>query len=183
MQKLIIAVNTWNRYMNQSMELPEGKNRSRKFGFKILLILLVVILSSFYVVFIFHRTSNLESIEQVENAITHAMETGNIEAYLSYFSNNVTIITPDKPSIWGKDALRTSIQSMLTDNNIQVSLTIQDWLLKGDWAFAHVLYQIQLSPKAGGIVKKNRGKELVFFHQVPGKGWRIYREREFNGNP
>ena len=117
--------------------------------------------------------ADVVAINELYNQSTIACSTGDAELYLSNFTEDVVVMPPGFPAANGKEELRTIINGLFGMFNLELPYTLDNVMVRGDWAYVRSSYLYSMTPKEGGETVTIAGKELdVLERQVDGS-WKI----------
>ncbi len=154
------------------------------------LILLVVLVSSFVKGTaqdleprpVYHATISLYSveadiaaIEEIGNLYALALETGDLELWLSLHTDDVVKMPPNAPASFGKDQLRANMEPAFDNFTFEMAIYTEETQVSGDMGFARGNYTVAITPKAGGetIISEPDGKALTIYKRQADGSWKI----------
>ena len=115
---------------------------------------------------------------------TLAVETGDVDLYMTYYTADGVQMPPDEPTRIGSEQIRAAMQPALTLFNIEIPIYPQEAVIAGDWAFGRCDYSISLTPKEGGATTMFHGKDLDVFRRQADGSWKSYISCwSYNGPP
>ena len=133
----------------------------------------------------------LEAVDDVE-AVTAAVNeiweqyaasvnAGDVEGWISLWTDDGIQMRPNSPSIVGKEAIRARRESAAELFSVEMEIINEEVQTSGDWAIARGIYTAVLTPKAGGEETFVDGKYMTLLQRQPDGSWKIYRDI-FNSN-
>ena len=113
-----------------------------------------------------------QTIEQyVEN-----LNSGDVEIWLSSWTDDAVIMGPNAPAVSGKEKLREALGPFFAGFEVESSIPVQEAKAAGDWGYVRMTYVLELTPKAGGDPIREEGKGLIILHRQPDGSWLLARE-------
>jgi ketosteroid isomerase-like protein len=114
-------------------------------------------------------------VTELFDQYTLALESGDLELYLSLHEDNVVKMAPDAPVIIGKEALRPVMGGLLgLFNFTEFPIFFEEAEIAGDWMFSRVTFTQSLTPKEGGETSTSSGKALTIFKRQADGSWKVY---------
>jgi uncharacterized protein (TIGR02246 family) len=128
--------------------------------------------------------ADIAAIEEVLNQYTLAMNTGDLDLWMSLYTDDTIKMVPDVPATFGKEELRASMQPLF-DNFTFEEMTLFDVeiQLAGRWAFTYCNFTATMIPKAGGEPLYMDAKDLCIFERQADGSWKIARDCWNNNAP
>jgi len=120
--------------------------------------------------------ADIAAITELMNQATLACATGDVELYLSRFTEDVVAMPPGIPTEIGIAQLRASMEGLFGAYDLELPYTVQEVVVPGDWAFARSTFVFSLTPKEGGETATFIGKELDIFKRQADGSWKLYIE-------
>jgi len=90
------------------------------------------------------------AIEEVLNQYVVAMETGDLELWLSLHADDIVKMAPDAPATYGKEELRVTTKPLFDNFTIEMAYYCEEIQVDGDLGFARGTFTATMTPKAGG---------------------------------
>ena len=75
----------------------------------------------------------------------------------------------------GREAVRSWTQDLVNQFAIQLTINSEEVEVFGDWAFVRTTYTTALTPKAGGEVVEERGKNIWIWKREADGSWKLAR--------
>ena len=120
--------------------------------------------------------ADIEAIRGVQNEYVRAMNSGDVDAWLETIGDDAVNLPPNHPQVTGKEAIRSYIVTSYFERfNMQLSISVQEVQILGDFAFTNGSFSLSLTPKDGGEVIEEKGKFIDIFKRQPGGSWKYYR--------
>lgn len=90
-------------------------------------------------------------------------------------------LPPGEAAVVGKDNILARNSAVFEPFDVSMSITNEEVVAEGNWAYARGVYEATLTPKAGGEDIKVDGKYVTILQKQPDGTWKIYRDI-FNSN-
>ncbi len=120
--------------------------------------------------------ADITAINELYKQATLACRTGDVELYLSLFTEDAVVMATEFPAIIGKEELRPVIEGLFGLIDLDLPYTVDEVEVPGDWAFARSSFQYSMTLKEGGETTTRAGKELDIFKRQADGSWKIYKE-------
>ena len=125
--------------------------------------------------------------DEIRRLLTEQYEkadaSGNVDLKMRLYMADAVLMPPDGTAIVGYQAVRNWHQATYARTASQLSPTVDEVTMLGDWAFARGSWTGTITPKAGGEAKHETGKFVILLRRLPdGGSWRIAREM-WNAQP
>jgi uncharacterized protein (TIGR02246 family) len=119
---------------------------------------------------------DIAAIEEVLNQYAVALNTGDLELWLSLHADDVVKMPPNAPAIFGQDALRAKMEPAFDNFTFEMALYPEQAQVSGDLGFARGNYTVSMTPKAGGetIITMPDGKYSTICKRQADGSWKIY---------
>jgi uncharacterized protein (TIGR02246 family) len=115
----------------------------------------------------------MEAIQSLQTAYAEAVTSGDAEAWLRSFTDDVMWMPPGEAGFAGKEAVRAWAEPYFEQFDMQEILSANEIEVAGDWAFAVQDYVFLATPKEGGEAAEERGKGIVILRRQPDGSWKI----------
>jgi len=125
--------------------------------------------------------ADIEAIKNLTEEYDAAINSGDLDSWMSLYADDAVRMQPNMPALFGKDSIRSVMQSFFENYTIDLKETTEEVIVAGDWAFARGTYNYTITPKVGGEPSRDSGKWVAFNKRQPDGSWRIYRNI-FNSN-
>jgi uncharacterized protein (TIGR02246 family) len=106
---------------------------------------------------------------------------GDMDRWISLWTDNGIQMPPDTPAIKGKEKIREANQPSLDLYHWDISINVEETHVAGDWAFSRGNGSRALTPKDGSEKMAGTGKFLTIFQRQDDGSWKIACDC-FNGN-
>ena len=120
--------------------------------------------------------ADVAAIKKLHEEIDAAINAGDLDSFVSCFTDDAVRMPPNMPALVGKDAYRDMVQYFFEQNTgIEHDITTEEVIVCGDWAFARGTYTITFTPKAGGKPIRGIGKWMDIYKRQLDGSWKCYR--------
>ena len=129
-----------------------------------------------------HATISLYSVEADIAALEEhidlyalAMTTGDLDLWMSLYTEDTVKMAPDAPAVFGKEALRASMEPLFeafTFEDMDIfNVEIQ---LAGDYAFIRCDFTATMTPTAGGEPAYIDAKDMSIMQRQSDGSWKLH---------
>jgi uncharacterized protein (TIGR02246 family) len=118
--------------------------------------------------------ADIAAIKELYNQATLACSTGDVELYLSIFTEDTVVMPPGYPAAMGKEELRPMIEGLFSLFDLELPYTVEEVEVIGDRAFVRSSWQYSMTPKEGGETNTSPGKQLDSLKRQSDGSWKIY---------
>ncbi len=120
--------------------------------------------------------ADIEAVKNLTEEYDAAINSGDLDSWVSLYTDDAVRMPPNSPALVGKDAIRSVMQSSFEKYTFDIKETTEEVIVAGDWAFARGTYTYTITPKAGGEpIGDDSGKWMAFNKRQPDGSWKIYR--------
>ena len=122
-------------------------------------------------------SNQVDAVRASGTAYRHAVEAGDIDAVMRYWTEDGIWMPPGRPSIVGKDAIRDAYQELFFDSfDVQRYAILEEEIIPTvGWAFERARFKISLRPKGGADVISWEGKYIILWQAHESGLWRMAR--------
>ncbi len=122
------------------------------------------------------------AVEGIWDEYASSLMAGDIDRWLSLWTEDGIQMPPDEPPVVGKERIRERNQAV-ADHFTFDEMEIQnaEVLSAGDWAYARGTFTASLLPRGEGAPVRVDGKYMSILKRQPDGSWRIHRDI-FNSN-
>jgi uncharacterized protein (TIGR02246 family) len=130
---------------------------------------------------IYSVEADIAAIKDIQSQYCVAMETGDLELWLSTHADDMVKMGPDAPATYGKEELRASTKPLFDNFIIEMDFNCEEIQVNGDWAFARGTFTATMTPKAGGEPLYMDAKTISILKRQADGSWKFTRNC-FNSN-
>ncbi len=116
------------------------------------------------------------AINAIWSTYVSSLEAGDIDGWLSLWTEDGVQMPPNEPPVIGKDQLRQRNGAALDLFTVEIDITNQEVGVAGDWAFSRGVYTATLAPKDGSTSIPVDGKFMTILRRQTDGGWKIHRD-------
>jgi uncharacterized protein (TIGR02246 family) len=125
-----------------------------------------------------------EAIDRARAAHIEALNTGNVDAWVAGFTDDGVQMPPGFPSNVGTEAIRGWARAFLAPFDVDFALSPREVLVtSAEWAFETGIWEIALTPKAGGEPIHDDGKYITVYQRRSDDTWAMARDIWNSSNP
>ena len=142
---------------------------------------LILVCSATLAMFLSTGSAAFAQQDEIRRILTEdykqADQAGDVDAKMRLYGADAVLLPAEGEPVVGFQAVRTWHVAEYARAASQLSTTVDEVQMFGNWAFARGSWSGTMTPKAGGDAKQETGKFLVLFRRLPdGGSWRIARE-------
>lgn len=120
--------------------------------------------------------SDIAAIEDVASQYGVALNTGDLDLWISLWTDDGIQMAPNAPAVFGKEQLRAKNENIFAKFNFKAVITNKEVKIAGDMAFIRGTYTLSLTPKIGGETIMIDGKYLDILERQADGSWKISRD-------
>ncbi|MFQ6113824.1 MAG: YybH family protein [bacterium] len=120
--------------------------------------------------------ADIAALNEIWNQYADGINTGNLDLWISLWTDDGIQIAPDAPAVVGKKQIRAKYEIIFPQFNFKMTITCKETKVAGDWTFARGTYTLSMTPKAGGETVKIDGKYLSILEKQADGTWKIARD-------
>jgi len=120
--------------------------------------------------------ADIDAINEVLNQYANGINTGDLDLWISLWADDGIQMAPDAPAVVGKEQIRAKYESIFPQFNLNMTVTLKEMKVAGDWAFTRGTYTLSMTPKEGGETIKIDGKSLAILERQADGTWKIARD-------
>ncbi len=121
------------------------------------------------------------AINQILNQYSSSLNSGDLDRWISLWTESGVQMPPGEPPVIGKDQIRARNKGVLDRFTFNIVISNEEVGAAGNWAFARGTYKATLTPKAGGEAVLVDGKYMTILQKQADRSWKIHRDI-FNSN-
>jgi len=119
--------------------------------------------------------ADIGAIEEFMNVYALAMTTGDLDLWMSLYTEDTVKMMPDQPAVFGKEALRASTQPLFDAFTFEEMLIFDVAVqLAGDYAFTRCNFTATMTPKAGGEPSYMDAKDMSIMQRQADGSWKLF---------
>ena len=119
--------------------------------------------------------ADIAAIEEFMDLYALAMKTGDLDLWMSLYTEDTVKMAPDAPAAFGKEQLRAMMKPLF-DNFTFEEMDIFDMEIEvaGNWAFSRCNFTAKMTPKAGGEPLHMDAKDMSIMKRQADGSWKLY---------
>jgi uncharacterized protein (TIGR02246 family) len=120
--------------------------------------------------------TDIAAIRGVLNQYAMSICDGDLDLWISLWTEDGTQMPPDAPAVIGKEQIREGMKPGFDYMNMELTiLSIEDAKIYGDLGLTRCIYTLNMTPKAGGetINAMAPGKALTLYERQSDGSWKI----------
>jgi uncharacterized protein (TIGR02246 family) len=114
-------------------------------------------------------------VEAIESLLAHnasVINSGDLDGWIAQFTEDAIFMPPNSVILEGKEAGREFARPWYEQLNMEFEISVHEIEVHGDWAFARWSYVGRYTPKVGGDVIQNNGKEIWILRRQSDDSWK-----------
>ncbi len=128
--------------------------------------------------------ADVGEINKASEEFVAAAKANDTEGLVSVYAADAVLMPPNDPAAKGSEAVRAWMQSFLDQFTMEdFSISAEEVVVTGDWAFRRGTFAMTISPAAGGEQIQYAGKFLQIWQRQADGCWKIARDMWSSDNP
>ena len=127
--------------------------------------------------------ADVAAINRVHDEYFSAMNVGDAAGYVACLTEDVVFMSPNEPATIGKEANRARIQTTFDQTTFEMTSSLEEVVVFGNWAFGRNTASGTATPKAGGESREIGNKGILIFQRQPDGSWQIARRIRNSNHP
>lgn len=128
--------------------------------------------------------ADIEAINKLREDYRTTVCDADVDAYVDLWTDDGIYMWPNVPVLAGKAAIRSHMEALYETKRFeQLTLTAEETVVTGDWAFERGIVVLSIAPKAGGDVVSDANKYLMILRRQPDGAWKLARLCRNSNNP
>ncbi len=120
--------------------------------------------------------ADMEAINKVLEQEVAAINAGDVEAFVALFTDDAVLMAPGEPAVIGTEAVRSWAQDFSDQFTVQYTVTSEEIVVAGNWAFQRLSATLTLTPAAGGDPIREGIKGIHICQRQPDGSWKLTRD-------
>ncbi len=116
--------------------------------------------------------ADVEAVKRVREQAVAAINAGDLGALMSLWSDDIVWMWPNEPPVVGKEALRSWWQTHRSPWKVEMTVSHEEVIVAGDWAFQRGTHTGRRIPKAGGEPMEIDMKCIDILRRQPDGSWK-----------
>ena len=114
-----------------------------------------------------------QAIRDIVADYNASMDSSDINRIMLHYADDAIRIPPNESAVIGIEKIRNHIQQLFDEYTLQEKNTVENIIVSGDLAIAHVLWSATISPKIGGDPLDYNGNWIAAFERQSDGSWKI----------
>ena len=114
-------------------------------------------------------------LEELLSSVVAAFNAADSAALAKSYTEDAVLMPAGVPIAVGREAIQSFNQRLFDQSAARQSITTEECVVLGDWAFARGTFTAEISPKAAGEGQALSGKWVNLFALQPDGAWKIAR--------
>lgn len=117
--------------------------------------------------------ADIQAIKDVTDQWQIAINAGDLDTLMSFYSENAVKIPPNEPAVVGKEAIRSGYQKLFEKNVRQENHSVTDIKVSGDLAVTNTAWTLLNNPERDEGSSKIKGNWVRIFGKQTDGSWKI----------
>ncbi len=119
--------------------------------------------------------ADIEAINALNDEYIAAENTGNVDGIMMLYTDDAVMMMPNQPALIGKESIRSYLQALLDKFAVKETLSSEEVVVSGEWAYVRATYTVTISPRSGGEPVQDKGKGIAIYKKQPDGSWKYAR--------
>jgi len=125
-----------------------------------------------------------DAVERQWRRVTATFEEGNVDAFMTLTTQDVVLMPPGASTLSGREAVQALMADFFGTYAIELqSVSLEEIVVAGDWAFVRDTYVSNLTPRSGGETVRARGKNVWILRRQADGSWKVARNMWNSSDP
>jgi uncharacterized protein (TIGR02246 family) len=116
--------------------------------------------------------ADVEAIKALLSNNALVISSEDLDGWLAQFTNDAIFMNPNAETLKGTKASRQYAQPFFEQFDNDMTITVDEIEVYGDWAFARWSFTWEFTPKAGGDTMQEKGKEIWILKRQADNSWK-----------
>jgi uncharacterized protein (TIGR02246 family) len=121
-----------------------------------------------------HRNAE-QAIKEQHHRATSALSAGDLDSMMEVYADDVVMLPPNEPTRVGTAAIRSMWEGLLSTFAVEVTVSVEEVNVVGEWAFERGTFAMKLMPRGGGAPVEDSGKYLDILRRLEDGDWKYWR--------
>lgn len=117
--------------------------------------------------------ADITAINEIWTQYAVACNTGDLDLWISLWTDDGIRMAPDIPAVIGKEQIRATMKSLFDQFIFKGVINNEEVRVVGDWAFSRGTGTLSTTPKKGGKTTKIDAKYLTILERQADGSWKI----------
>lgn len=124
-----------------------------------------------------------EIISRLHEESNMALSRGDVDSVMEVYSDDVISMPPNQLPLEGKAAVRSMWENLLADFSVDASVSVDEVIVNGNWAFERGRWKMTLTPKDEKSVIQDDGTYLDIVQKQLDGEWKYARVSWSSNHP
>ena len=125
-----------------------------------------------------------DAVEQQWRRVLDTFEEGDVDAFMALTTQDVVLMPPGERTLPSREAARSLMADFFGTYAIEIeSVSLDEIVVAGDWAFVRDTYVSNLTPRSGGETMRARGKNVWILRRQADGSWKVARNMWNSSDP
>jgi uncharacterized protein (TIGR02246 family) len=121
--------------------------------------------------------ADTEAVNNLRSAYIAAVNAEDAAKTAALYTEDAVRMEPNMPAVKGREAIQKALSEMMSGFDVDISLTSEELVVDGDWAFDRGQFMTHLMPKdPKAQMIMDQGKYIVILRKETDGSWRVARE-------
>ncbi len=113
------------------------------------------------------------AIRDMTSDYAAAVAAGDLQRFLSVFTDDVVVMPPDHPTARGREEFAAFVKPFFDQFTLLETISYEEIRVAGDWAVGTFTYSFTTTPKGEGASSQELGKGIWLFRRSGDGTWKI----------
>ncbi len=119
------------------------------------------------------NSSTIETIEEMMRQHSIAVNSGDLDGFMTLLSENVVLMPPNEPAIIGKKAVHIYMRNVFANYTFNWNETLEDIKISNDLIYVRTSFDDSWSSISGDESGKEQGKNIYIYQKLDDGKWKI----------
>ncbi len=125
-----------------------------------------------------------DAVERQWRRVIATFEEGDVDAFMALTTQDVVLMPPGEKTLSSGEAVRSLMADFFGTYAIELqSISLEEIVVAGDWAFVRDTYVSNLTPRSGGETVRARGKNVWILQRQADGSWKVARNMWNSSDP
>lgn len=115
------------------------------------------------------------AFNNLRDAFVAAANAGDAAGLANLYTDDAVQMEPNRPAVVGREAIQSRFQEIYQTYSENLSVSVEETAVAGDWGYGRGSHTLTLTPKAGGDAVEDTGKWLNVVQRQADGSWKIAR--------
>lgn len=120
------------------------------------------------------KVEDPSGVVSVRDKYVAAENAGDAAAVAALWTSDGVLMPANAPAAQGTQAIQAYYQAQAEQGKVELSVTAEETIISGDWAFDRGKFGLKLTGTGGGVME-DQGKYVVLLARQPDASWKVAR--------